>query len=49
MNPVAGLYYDGSTARAIPVELTADGAELHIRGRDGAELDEYSAARQRAA
>ncbi len=35
MNPVAGIYYDGLTARAVPVELSADGADLHIRGRDG--------------
>ena len=33
MNPVAAIYYDGSTARAIPVELSVEGPNLHVRNR----------------
>lgn len=31
MNRVAAIYYDGSTARAIPVELSVEDANLHVR------------------
>jgi len=32
VSTVTALYYDGATARAVPVELSVDGAGLHVRG-----------------
>ena len=32
MSHASALYYDGATARAIPVQLSVDGAGLHVRG-----------------